>query len=223
MNLGRQPDLEDRGVARTCEVGGPAPRPNHGPSADGHQLVIGAESQIRPREWISALARGMLTAAGASRRPGNDRDLDERASAGGESLGPDFPRILAMRYRIQIVLSVLLWSVGGAGRAWAADRPLRVVTFQADVTPPLGSPLCDGAVKPAGEIVDPLSCRGIVLLVEPRPIVLCAVDWVGIGNGGYDAWRSALAEAAGTTADRVAVHCLHQHDAPGVRLPTPRR
>jgi hypothetical protein len=45
--------------------------------------------------------------------------------------------------------------------------------------------------------------------------VLCAIDWVGIGNGGYDAWRRALAKAADTSDDRVAVHCLHQHDAPG--------
>jgi hypothetical protein len=48
-----------------------------------------------------------------------------------------------------------------------------------------------------------------------RPIVLCAVDWVGIGNGGYDAFREALAKAADTSVDRVALHTLHQHDAPG--------
>jgi hypothetical protein len=44
--------------------------------------------------------------------------------------------------------------------------------------------------------------------------VLCAVDWVGISNGGYDAFREALARAAGTSVDRVALHTLHQHDAP---------
>ncbi len=87
--------------------------------------------------------------------------------------------------------------------------------FQCDATPPLGSPLCDSAVPPAKEIVDPLSVRGLVLLGNEAPIVLCAVDWVGIGNGGNDAWREALARAAGTSVDRVAVHTLHQHDAPG--------
>ena len=45
--------------------------------------------------------------------------------------------------------------------------------------------------------------------------MLCAVDWIGIANEGQDAFRAALAEAAGTTPDRVAVHTLHQHDAPG--------
>jgi hypothetical protein len=97
----------------------------------------------------------------------------------------------------------------------AAEPKLAIATFNVDATPPLGSPLCDGLVVPAKEVVDPLSARGIVLLGSGAPIVLCAVDWVGIGNGGYDAWREALAKAVGTTPDRVAVHTLHQHDAPG--------
>src|SRR5215469_16556733 len=94
-------------------------------------------------------------------------------------------------------------------------EPLRIATFQVDVTPPLGAPLCDSLCPPAGEIVDPLSARGVVLVADQQPTVLCAVDWVGIGNGAYDAWRSALAKAAGTATSRVAVHCLYQHDAPG--------
>ena len=97
----------------------------------------------------------------------------------------------------------------------ALARPLAVCTFQCDATPPLGSPLCGAAVEPAKEIVDPLSVRGLVLLGDEAPVVLCAVDWVGIGNGGYDAFREALAKAAGTSPDRVALHTLHQHDAPG--------
>jgi hypothetical protein len=44
--------------------------------------------------------------------------------------------------------------------------------------------------------------------------VLCAVDWIGIGNDGQAEFRRALAEAAGTEPSRVAVHTLHQHDAP---------
>lgn len=59
-----------------------------------------------------------------------------------------------------------------------------------------------------------LRCRGIVLLGADDPVVLCAVDWIGIGNEGNDVFREALAGAAGTKAGRVAVHTLHQHDAP---------
>jgi hypothetical protein len=97
----------------------------------------------------------------------------------------------------------------------AAETPLRVAVFEADVTPPIGTPLCDGLVEPAKEIVDRLSARGVVLFSNGKPIVLCAIDWVGIGNGGHTAFREALAKAANITIDRVCVHCLHPHDAPG--------
>jgi hypothetical protein len=76
---------------------------------------------------------------------------------------------------------------------------LKVATFNVDATPPLGSPLCNGAVKPVKEIVTPLTARGVVLLGAGEPIVLCAFDWVGIGNQGHDAFRAALAEGAGTS------------------------
>lgn len=92
-----------------------------------------------------------------------------------------------------------------------AGEPVGLVTFHVDATPPLGSPV---AYAKALNVTEPLSARGIVLLSDEAPIVLCAVDWIGIGNGGNDAWRDALAEAAGTTRERVAVHTLHQHDAP---------
>ena len=111
---------------------------------------------------------------------------------------------------------IVTCSILGLTNCVNAETPrMSLATFNVDVTPPLGSPLCDGLVPPADRIDDPLSARGIVLLGCGEPIVLCAVDWVGIGNSGHDAWRAALAEAAGATADRVAVHALHQHDAPG--------
>lgn len=88
---------------------------------------------------------------------------------------------------------------------------LKIITFNADVTPELGVPV---AYAPARKIVTPLYARGIVLLSDEQPVILCAVDAIGIGNEGYDTWRQKLAQAANTTADRVAVHSLHQHDAP---------
>lgn len=99
----------------------------------------------------------------------------------------------------------------GADALPAADVPLRVGVFAVDVTPAIGSPV---AYAPAREILDPLSARGVVLLTADKPIVLCAVDWIGIANSGHDAWREELATAAGTTPDRVTVHALHQHDGP---------
>jgi hypothetical protein len=98
---------------------------------------------------------------------------------------------------------------------FAAEPALKIATFEADVTPPIGTPLCDALVMPAKEIVDPLSARGIILFSNEKPIVLCAVDWVGIGNSGHTAFREAIAKAAGTTKERVCIHCLHPHDTPG--------
>ena len=89
---------------------------------------------------------------------------------------------------------------------------LKVAVFDVDATPPVGSMMAYDPVKAQGELG--LRARGIVLLGSGEPIVLCAVDWIGISNEGNDVFRQALAEVAGTTPSRVAVHTLHQHDAP---------
>jgi hypothetical protein len=113
-----------------------------------------------------------------------------------------------------LVICVAISFAFAACSAQAAE--LRVATFKVDVTPPPGSPLCDGLVPPATGVNDPLSARGIVLEADKQaPIVLVAFDWVGIGNEGHDAFRKAIAHACKTTIDRVCVHALHQHDAPG--------
>jgi hypothetical protein len=101
----------------------------------------------------------------------------------------------------------------GNARAEQPVQGLRLATFDVDATPPVGSAMAYDPVKRLDEIT--LRCRGIVLLGAEQPIVLCAVDWIGIANEGHDAFRAALAEAAGTVPDRVAVHAVHQHDAPG--------
>lgn len=74
-----------------------------------------------------------------------------------------------------------------------AAEPLRLATFDVDATPSLGSAMAYDPVKRVDEMT--LRCRGIVLLGVDQPIVLCAVDWIGIANEGHDAFRSALAEA----------------------------
>lgn len=83
--------------------------------------------------------------------------------------------------------------------------------FVVDATPPLDTPL---AYTNCDAIGMPLSARGIVLLGKEAPVVLCAVDWIGISNAGQKEWRKALADAVHTSPDRVTVHTLHQHDAP---------
>lgn len=108
----------------------------------------------------------------------------------------------------RLLILFLAWIPG-----FLTAAPLKVATFDVDATPPLGAPMAYDPVKRLDELT--LRARGIVLIGGEKPIVLCAVDWIGIANEGHDAFCAALAEAAGTTPDHVAVHALHQHDAPG--------
>ena len=88
---------------------------------------------------------------------------------------------------------------------------IRLGVFKADVSPPIGSPLAYNRCQAIGM---PLSARGVVLTGAGAPIVLCAVDWIGISNEGHTFWRKSIADAVGTKKERVTVHTLHQHDAP---------
>jgi hypothetical protein len=92
---------------------------------------------------------------------------------------------------------------------------IQLSTFQSDITPPIGHPLCAGWYPPAKVIEDPLSALGLILVANGEaPIVLVALDWAELSNGDYDRWRQELADAVGTAPDRVAVHCIHAHDTP---------
>lgn len=114
--------------------------------------------------------------------------------------------------RAVLAFGVLVLSLPGLPLASVHAQALKLATFDADVTPPVGSMMAYDKVLRTDDL--PLRARGIVLLGAGQPIVLCAVDWIGIANESHDAFRQALAEAAGTSSQRVAVHTLHQHDAP---------
>jgi hypothetical protein len=104
----------------------------------------------------------------------------------------------------------------------ATNLNLHLARFRFNVTPPKGHSLCGGWIKPVITVDDPLEAIGLVLIGAGKPIVLCAVDWTGLLNSAHVKWRQALAEAAGTTPDRVAVHCIHQHNAPMACVDTQR-
>jgi len=113
--------------------------------------------------------------------------------------------------RLTFVLLAVIHAMMPAVTAGADEETLRVGVFDVDASPPVGSPL---AYDPTKGIETPLSCRGVVLLGAGKPIVFCAVDWIGIANGGQTLFRESLARAARTDPGRVSVHTLHQHDAP---------
>ena len=82
---------------------------------------------------------------------------------------------------------------------------LRVATFDVDATPPVGLRMAyDNVVRPADLS---LRSRGVVILGADEPIVLVAVDWIGIGNDAHDAFREL-------DRDRLA-----EHDHPRRREP----
>jgi len=100
-------------------------------------------------------------------------------------------------------------------RAARAESGGGIAPFSCDITPPLGTPWYP-SYGPLGEIEHPLLAKGVVLEDAGGRYVLCALDYCELRNSAYDRACATLAEAAGTTPDRVAVHTVHQHTAPMV-------
>jgi hypothetical protein len=113
--------------------------------------------------------------------------------------------------RLSTLLVFLASVIGVATSSVPAEDTLRVATFQADVTPPLGSLLYTGPIE---TIEHPLLAKGIVIEAGGKRYVLCAVDWCVMLNTTHSMFRSKVAAAAQTDVLNVAVHCVHQHTAP---------
>src|SRR5437870_12823060 len=123
-----------------------------------------------------------------------------------------FSRLLVWLFLSALTSSTAL---GAEAVQQSADAPpprLSLAVFDIDATPPIGSMMAYDPVTNKWDLG--LRARGVVLLGAGQPIVLCAVDWIGIANDAYDEFRRGLAQAAGTSPERVALHALHQHDAP---------
>lgn len=114
--------------------------------------------------------------------------------------------------RKSVLFTVLLFLCLVRFSARGRESGLALAVFDVDATPPVGSELAYQTMVNSGELS--LRARGVILIGSGKPIVLCSVDWIGIANGSQDAFKQALAEAAGTDPDRVEVHTVHQHDAP---------
>lgn len=144
------------------------------------------------------------------------------------STGPASSMYLEMWTMSSLRTLLAVAMVIASTRANASDAvreagPFAIATFVADVSPPVGHPLQAGVgVKPVVTVLDPLLAHGFVLTGAGKPVVICSVDWCGIGNDAHDRWREALAIAAGTVPERVLVCAIHQHDAPLVDLEAER-
>lgn len=119
-----------------------------------------------------------------------------------------------------LILTTLLWMITKAyGSPPTSGDSVQIAYFNVDVTPPIGSPLAFGTAR---VIRDSLSARGVVLIFDEKPVVLLAIDWIGVANEGMNVFRQSLATAVGTTEDRVVIHALHQHDGVRCDFLTPR-
>lgn len=114
------------------------------------------------------------------------------------------------------MIGCLSFSYGIAGNPFfvqdSISSPLSIATFDVDATPPVGSYMAYGPVINTWDMS--LRARGIVLMGAGKPVVLCSVDWIGIANDSQDEFKKVMAEACGTIPERIALHTVHQHDAP---------
>lgn len=98
-------------------------------------------------------------------------------------------------------------------RNTCTETPIKVGYFKADVTPPLGSPSYP-TYQPLETIETPLWAKGIILEDSQSRYVLCAFDWLGIGNESYYQFRNQIAQLVNTAPDHIFIHSVHQHTAP---------
>lgn len=105
--------------------------------------------------------------------------------------------------------------------SFAQSPTFRLATYTADVTVPMGHGMMGGAWL-SKSVADPLFANGIVLMGAGAPVVYVAVDWCEIRNDALTRWQEVLAEAAGTSPERVMVSTIHQHDAPVADLEAER-
>lgn len=115
------------------------------------------------------------------------------------------------------VILVLVLLVNSTTLFAQRSVPLQIGTFQVDATPPLGSMMAYQTIE---GVTSKLWLKGIVIKGKGKPVVLISVDWLGIGGDGYQRFRERVAKEVGTSVDHVAIHSVHQHDAPRFDLST---
>ena len=119
---------------------------------------------------------------------------------------------------LRLWLSVIAVWLGLATRLPAGDVALQLATFRVDVTPAVGESPCAGFLRRVDSIEHPLELRGVIFKSGTQTFVIAAIDFCGISNSSDETLRDALARAAGTSRDRVALQSLHQHSAPVLDL-----
>lgn len=132
------------------------------------------------------------------------------------SFRPSQATVQCGRWRRMLLGAACAAALGGV--AFAGDVELQLASFRADLTPPIGEDACIGFMPNVSRVEHPLEMRGIVLRKvhgsRSDVYVVAALDDNGVCNSSDDLFRRRMADAAGTTPDRVALQSLHQHTAP---------
>ncbi len=108
------------------------------------------------------------------------------------------------------------------GQPGSTAVQLRVAPFVADITPPIGEPICGGLCRPTESIEHPLLAKGVVFRDGGDTYVLCVMDLAGLCMEAHDLAKQRIAASAGTAPSRVAVHAVHQHTANTLDLDSQR-
>lgn len=90
------------------------------------------------------------------------------------------------------------------------ENKMKIAPFKIDVTPETGTPIAYGINK---KVDTPIYIRGVVIDDGESRAVLVSCDYIYIWGETWYSWRKIIAEAAGTSADRVFLHSIHQHDS----------
>jgi len=86
-----------------------------------------------------------------------------------------------------------------------------------ELTPPLGIDLCGYGFyldRRADAVLDPLYARCLVLDDGAARLAIVACDLIGFAIAYSDDVRRRIAQACGTTAERVMLACTHTHSGP---------
>ena len=89
------------------------------------------------------------------------------------------------RFKLRAVLIFLISSfiILSAIRCNRYADSVRIGVFKVNASPPINSPV---AYIDARSIEDSLWAKGIVIITDDKPLVLCVVDWLGIANVSSD-------------------------------------
>jgi len=115
------------------------------------------------------------------------------------------------RFFLQVTtMGAIALAIWGQSIAKAENTNLKIVTFQVDVTPPVGAQL---AYVINEKIDTPIYVSGVVLDDGKTRAVWVSCDYIYICGESYNTWTKMIAKQAGTVPDNVFLHSVHQHDS----------